>query len=81
MKSKGHFADIKTSARLKKILSFLRKKPWASTIEISRATGLTNPARDASELRKNGKDIVCRYDGLSKNGMRIFRFRLLERGC
>ena len=80
MRTHGHFANLPTSKRLLKLLNFLRVKLWPSTIEISRHTGLTNPARDISELRKNGKDVVCRYDGKSKNGNRIYRFRLLEHG-
>ena len=75
---RGHFCNAKTSKRLIKTLMALRKYPWISTIELSRKTGLTNPARDISELRSNGKDVVCRYDKLSRNGNKIFRYRLLE---
>ena len=80
MKSgKIHKIDIRTSVRLKKILSFLERcgGQGATGLEIWRECDALNPATYISHLRANGYDIECRYAGKSVTGASVYRYFLL----
>ena len=75
-----HFAKLDNSPRLLRMLEFLRDRGdiGATTREIVNVCEVMNPATQASELRSNGLDIQCSYEGSTDFGARIFRYRLIE---
>jgi len=73
-----HFAKLDKSNRLKKTLAALAGNRWKTTDEIRRQTKSVAVHSDISELRRNNKDIICRYDHKEPNGSRVYRYRLLR---
>ena len=74
-----HAADVSESRRLQRVLELLRSRPeGATTREIIAATGTCAVNSVAAELRQNGYNIECRYEGQSDEGMRIYRYRLIS---
>ena len=72
-----HFANVKKSNRLRRMLRALGRS-WRTTAELQAATGLMAVHTDISELRANGKDVLCRYDHTdTQTGSRIYRYRMI----
>jgi hypothetical protein len=72
-----HSADVEKSARLKRTLEVLQSFPeGATTWDIQCLTSSMAPATDISELRQNGYDVICQYEGKTSTNRRIFRYRL-----
>ncbi len=71
-----HAGSIKTSRPLQAALSYLRSKGrvGATTLELSRALGEVAFHSTAAALRANGYDILCRYDGRSSTGRKVYRY-------
>jgi len=74
-----HFADVAESKRLQRVLEALRAAGPAglTTREIIAATGTCAVNSVAAELRSNGYNVDCRYEGQSEEGMRIYRYRII----
>ena len=70
-----HAAAIGTSARLQAVLEFLRDRGarGATTAELQSATGSMAIHSDVAEVRANGVEVRCAYDGMS-NGRRVYRY-------
>ena len=68
------------SKRLQKVLMRLRwwGKTGMTTFEIGLRCNSTRPSSDISELRANGKRISCKYEGLSADGRKIYRYTLCQ---
>ena len=72
-----HAADVAESKRLQAVLEALRSsEDGLTTREIIARTGTCAVNSVISELRANGFGIECRYMGKSKEGMRIYNYRL-----
>lgn len=71
-----HAANAEKSQRLRKCLNFLRS--WGSkgvtTAELQGFTASMAPATDVSELRAQGYEIDCTYQGKSERGRRVYRY-------
>lgn len=73
-----HNAQLDGSERLRRTLSFIRD--WGGLVrgvtsaEIQAHTGSMAVATDVSEIRRNGYDIECKYDHMSENGRKVFRY-------
>ena len=66
------------SPRLQKLVDFLAMSGFtgATTLEIQNVCGTCAPGSDAADLRKKGINVICEYQGKSKAGRSIFRYRL-----
>lgn len=72
-----HNADAEKSARLKRTLEVLHAFPeGATTWDIQCLTNSMAPATDISEIRQNGYDVICKYEGKTSTNRRIYRYRL-----
>lgn len=72
-----HSADVDKSERLRRTLDVLNAFPeGAITWDIQCLTNSMAPATDISELRHNGYDVACKYEGKTSTNRRIFRYRL-----
>jgi hypothetical protein len=72
-----HFADVKKSHRLRRMVKALGRS-WRTTAELQAITRSMCVHTDISELRANGKDILCRYDSTdAQTGAKIYRYRLI----
>jgi hypothetical protein len=71
-----NFASLKKSKRLQRTLAALGRS-WVSTAKIQALTGSMAVGTDISELRHNGKDIICRYGGRTIDGAKIYLYRLI----
>jgi len=78
--SPGHAARIESSARLQTTLRVLERAGdrGLTTGELHTLTESQAVHSDVHELRANGYDVECRYDG-SRNGRRIYRYTLRGR--
>ena len=75
-----HAGKIESSKRLQNLLRILLAYPkGCTTAEIQQWTGSMCPGTDVSELRQSGYDIECYYQGKSKTGRRIYRYKYLGR--
>jgi hypothetical protein len=72
-----NFASLKKSKRLQRTLAALGRSSWVSTAKIQALTGSMAVGTDISELRHNGKDIICRYGGRTIAGAKIYLYRLI----
>lgn len=68
-----------TSEQLKGIYEFLRTRAahGATTAEICQCCGTLNAATCISELRHAGYNVVCKREGISKEGRKVYRYFLL----
>ena len=72
-----HNADVEKSPRLMRTLEVLKAFPeGATTWDIQCLTNSMAPSTDVAELRQNGYDIICQYEGQTSSNRRIFRYRL-----
>jgi hypothetical protein len=72
-----HNADVEKSPRLTRTLEVLRAFPeGATTWDIQCLTNSMAPSTDVAELRQNGYDIICQYEGQTSSKRRIFRYHL-----
>ncbi len=69
-----HAARIEESARLQKVLAYLRKGP-ATTFEIMMGCGVCAVNSIVAELRANGKQVLC-YPIKGKRG--VYQYELIE---
>lgn len=65
-------ANIQTSERLQRVDKFLSDGLFHSTLEIIDGTRVCAVNSIVSELRENGRDIICRQKG------RIFYYRMVQ---
>ena len=74
-------AKLEKSSRLQAVLAFLRDRGerGATTAELQAATGSMAIHSDVAEVRANGVEVSCAYDGTS-NGRRVYRYRLAAAG-
>lgn len=72
-----HNADAEKSPRLMRTLEVLKAFPeGATTWDLQCLTNSMAPATDISEIRQNGYDVVCTYEGKTSTNRRIFRYHL-----
>jgi len=71
-----HAANLKTSARLQKVLNVLMDRRWHSTLEIMQRTYLCAVGSAVSEIRANGIDVKCRCVGHGRYEYRLSSERL-----
>ena len=73
-----HYSSLKTSPRLQRVLLYLRRhaKYGATTAMIATATGAMSVSTVISELRANGHPTACKFEGVTKDGRKIFRYTL-----
>lgn len=71
-----HAANAEKSPRLMKCLRFLRASGslGATTAELQSFTASMAPATDVSELRAQGHEIGCKYEGISRRGRKVYRY-------
>jgi hypothetical protein len=71
-----HAAKTDKSERLSRTLHFIRSwgKYGATSAQVQGFTGSMAVATDISELRQNGYNIECEYDGINHDGRKIFRY-------
>ena len=81
MKPKGiiHFAKLEKSPRLQRLLAFLQMGGEHSTRDIIVNTGVVAVSAAASELRANGFDVGCKYQGETEDGNRVYVYWLEDR--
>lgn len=77
-----HYAKIEKSLRLQALRDFLRSRGilGATGAEIWEACKMLNPATYCSELNANGLEVETRYEGMSANGRKVYRYVLIEKG-
>ena len=71
-----HFSNIKTSKRLQWFMAFMGFGNWRTTREIMRGTGLCAISATASEVRANGFVVDCLYSHQTKNGSKVYKYRI-----
>jgi hypothetical protein len=71
-----HAARLKDSERLQRLDRYLIDggKNGRTTYEIMANCDCGGVSRDIDELRKNGINVVCRYEGMNTNGRKLFRY-------
>lgn len=75
-----HAANAKKSKRLQATLRALRRSQrGCTTRQLARATGSVAPHSDVAEIRANGFNVSCTYEGTTPNGRRVYRYRLERR--
>lgn len=76
-------ADLSKSQRLQAVARLLRDFPdGLTTFELASAAGSVAIHSDVAELRANGLDIDCQYEGKTAHGRRIYRYSLrVEEGA
>jgi hypothetical protein len=75
--SRSHYADAAKSARLKKMLAVLVQGGYWTTRKLIRLTGDCAPHSTIHELRQNGHDIDCKYNGRTAGGRKIYMYRVV----
>lgn len=76
-----HAARVDRSRRLGRTLAILRAHPAGlTTAELQGWTGSVAIHSDCAELRANGYDVECAYQGTTAEGRRVYRYRLVEAG-
>lgn len=75
-----HQANVTKSHRLQLALKALRRAGarGLTTRELGNACHSEAPGTDASELRHNGFEIDCQYEGRTSQGRKVYRYRLLS---
>ncbi len=75
-----HAARLTDSPRLQAVLAYLRESgtEGATTLGILRNCPTTRPSSDVSELRANGIDVRCEYEGRSDRGAKVYRYTLIN---
>jgi hypothetical protein len=64
IKPKMHYADVKNSKRLRRVLFVLVVElDWISTMELSNKCNVCAVSSIISELRRNGYEIECKRFG------------------
>jgi len=76
-----HYAKIDKSLRLQTLRDFLRSRgnQGATGAEIWEACRMLNPATYCSELNANGLEVETRYEGISANRRKVYRYILIEK--
>ena len=75
----SHYANLKKSERLQRIMKILRDRKEHTSIEISDATGSVAVHSDIHELRQNGKRVApAKYKGLTSAGRKIYSYRMVR---
>lgn len=71
--------SAETSGQLASVLGFLRERGerGATTLEIADHCGTLNVATCASELRHGGHQVLCKRDGTTTGGGKVFRYFLV----
>jgi hypothetical protein len=74
-----HAADPARSFRLYRALDYIKSCGHfgCTTAELQAHTGSMAPGTDVSEIRQNGYLIACDYEGKTKHGRRIYRYRFV----
>ena len=73
-----HAANAERSRRLGRTLAHLRACPEGlTTWQLIERTGSVAVHSDAAELRANGHDVQCEYQGTTPEGRRVYRYRLV----
>ncbi len=77
--SRFHHGSL-DNQRLKVVLDLLRSRAasGATTMEINTITNSTRASSDVSEIRHNGLEVVCVYEGRTQNNRKINRYYLAE---
>lgn len=71
------FAKLSTSRRLQAVLRALEVHPRGlTTYQLTTHTGGCAIHSDIAELRANGVEISCSYEGKSAAGRRVYRYTL-----
>ena len=81
MKQVGiHYAKLEKSPRLQRMLDFLRERGHrgATTREIIECADICAVGTSADELRCNGFNVTCDFEGQTISKSKIFRYRLIE---
>jgi len=73
-----HAAKLDSSPRLQRFLAYLQKvgESGATGLELVAETRNLNAHTSAAELRANGIRVICRFDRMSEDGGRIYRYYL-----
>ncbi len=73
-----HVSNLDRSPAQRRVLAYLRDKgaSGATTAQISRDANVQNVATWVSHLKANGIDVVCRYEGETEDGARVYRYWL-----
>jgi len=81
LKPKGiiHYAKLEKSPRLQRLLAFLQTGGEHSTRDIILNTGVVAVSSAAAELRAQGFDVGCKYQGETEDGSRVFVYWLEDR--
>lgn len=73
-----HAARLSESPRLRRTLDVLRAHPdGLTTMALVQWTGSCAVHSDVAELRANGVNVACQYQGM-RDGRRIYRYRIEE---
>ena len=72
-----HFANVKKSKRLRRILKALRGGP-KTTLQLAMQTGGLAIGTSVSEIRNQGYNIRCDYRNTTKNGSKVYLYRLAK---
>lgn len=74
-----HAARLKSSPRLQRVLMHLKRKGHhgSTTAQIVAATGVMSASTVISELRANGHPTACKFEGVTKDGRKIYRYTLV----
>lgn len=73
-----HAAVLSRSPRLRRTLDVLRAHPdGLTTLALVQWTGSCAVHSDVAELRANGVNVACQYQG-TRDGRRIYRYRIEE---
>ena len=78
MKPGFHVSKLESSPAQQRVLAYLRDcgSRGATTLEINAECQVQNVATWVSALRHNDIDIVCRYQGQSEQGAKVYRYWL-----
>ena len=68
-----HYADIRTSERLQRVLRYLYSQFDATGMDIITCAGVASLTAAISELRENGYNIKCRVIGKGYSRVAIYK--------
>jgi hypothetical protein len=71
-----HFANLKKSDRLQRFMAFMGFGEWKTTREIQRGAGICAVSATVSEIRANGHDVDCLYSHMTRNGSKVYKYRV-----
>ena len=72
-----HAARLASSPRLQRVLRLLQDGQAHSTMDINIRARVCVAGTAVSELRHNGAEIACSYQGKADDGSRIYVYRLI----